>query len=248
MSANDVNSVVATAEATNVNANVQTAQVEQPQVVAEPVSTAQPQVVAETIEAIVARMCRDGKSKVLTTAITAVDCEERTAKNGSKYINAFVNLETPVIGSQKLADGTYRLGLLGAIQFPFNSLLLVMRKHRFYGKFVTSLEEAATVNMVADYLAGVEIKVFCQFVAAGEVARNPFTRNATDYEVADHDRYIYHIVGIEVPTDPIVVDEYRNLIAAQRQQRTEAIAAARKAKAANANLLVAAANIDDLPF
>lgn len=245
MSTNDVNSVVATADATNVNANVQTAQVEQPQAAA--TDATQPQV-AETIEAIVARMCRDGKSKVVTTAITAIDCEERVAKNGSKYINAFVNLETPVIGSQKLTDGTYRLGLLGAIQFPFNSLLLVMRKHRFYGKFVASIEEAATVNMVSDYLAGVDIKVFCQFVAAGEVARNPFTRSAAEYEVADHDRYVYHIVGIEVPTDPIVVDEYRNLIAVQRQQRADAIAAARQAKANTANLLVAAANADDFPF
>lgn len=242
MSTKDVNSVVATADATNVNANVQTAQVEQPQVAADATN------VAETIDAIVARMCRDGKSKVVTTAITAIDCEERTAKNGSKYINAFVNLETPVIGSQKLTDGTYRLGLLGAIQFPFNSLLLVMRKHRFYGKFVASIEEAATVNMVSDYLAGVDIKVFCQFVAAGEVARNPFTRSATEYEVADHDRYVYHIVGIEVSTDPIVVDEYRNLIAVQRQQRADAIAAARQAKASTANLLVAAANHEDFPF
>lgn len=238
MSTTIENSVVATAEATNVNANVQTAQVEQ---------SAATQV-AETIEAIVARMCRDGKSKVVTTAITAIDCEERTAKNGSKYINAFVNLETPVLGSQKLADGTYRLGLLGAIQFPFNSLLLVMRKHRFYGKFVASIEEAAAVNMVADYLAGVDIRVFCQFVAAGEVARNPFTRSATEYEVADHDRYVYHIVGIEQPTDPLVLDEYRNLIAVQRQQRADAIAAARQAKASTANLLAAATTANDFPF
>lgn len=236
------NSVVATAEATNVNANVQTAQVEQP-------ATGAPATqVAETIEVIVARMCRDGKSKVITTAVTAIDCEERTAKNGSKYINAFVNLETPVIGSQKLADGTYRLGLLGAIQFPFNSLLLVMRKHRFYGKFVASIEEAAAVNMVADYFAGVDIRVFCQFVAAGEVARNPFTRSATEYEVADHDRYVYHIVGIEQPTDPLVLDEYRNLIAVQRQQRADAIAAARQAKASTANLLAAATTANDFPF
>ena len=242
MSTNDVNSVVAPVDATNVNANVQTAQVEQPAVAAPATQ------VAETIEAIVARMCRDGKSKVITTAVTAIDCEERTAKNGSKYINAFVNLETPVIGSQKMADGTYRLGLLGAIQFPFNSLLLVMRKHRFYGKFVASIEEAAAVNMVADYLAGVDIKVFCQFVAAGEVARNPFTRSATEYEVADHDRYVYHIVGIEQPTDPLVLDEYRNLIAVQRQQRADAIAAARQAKASTANLLSAAVAANDMPF
>ena len=108
MSTQDVNAVVAGAEATVENANA--------------VANAQPQV-AETIEAIVARLCKDGKSKVVKTAITAVDCEERTAKNGSKYINAFVNLETPVLGSQKMADGTYRMGLLGAIHpmtMPFS--------------------------------------------------------------------------------------------------------------------------------
>lgn len=246
MSNEKTNTVVAGAEATSVNTNA-VANEAANEAPAPQTAAPQPQV-AETIEAIVARMCRDGKSKVVTTAITAIDCEERTAKNGSKYINAFVNLETPVIGSQKLTDGTYRIGLLGAIQFPFNSLLLVMRKHRFYGKFVASIEEAATVNMVADYLAGVDIKVFCQFVAAGEVARNPFTRSATEYEVADHDRYVYHIVGIEAPTDPIVVDEYRNLIAVQRQQRADAIAAARQAKASTANLLVAATTADDMPF
>lgn len=245
MSNKKTNAVVASAEATveNTNAVANVAANEAP---ASQSDAPQPQV-AETIEAIVARLCKDGKSKVVKTAITAVDCEERTAKNGSKYINAFVNLETPVLGSQKMADGTYRMGLLGAIQFPFNSLLLVMRKHRFYGKFVASLEEAAQVNMVADYLAGVEISVFCQFVAAGEVSRNPFTRNAADYDVADHDRYVYHVVGIEVPTDALVVEEYRSLIAQQRQQRIDAIAAARKAKAATANLL-SAATADDIPF
>lgn len=241
MSTTNVNSVVAAAEATLENGT----QVANTAAEAQITQTAQ---VAETIDAIVARLCRDGKSKVIKTAITAVDVEERTAKNGSKYLNAFVNLETPVIGSQKMSDGTYSLGLLGAIQFPFNSLLLVMRKHRFYGKFVVSLEEAAQVNMVADYLSGVEISVFCQFVAAGEVGRNPFTRNATDYDVADHDRYVYHIVAIEVPTDPIVVDEYRNLIAEQRARRADAIAAKRKAAATTANLLAAATAADDIPF
>lgn len=242
MSTKDVNATVAGAEATieNINAVANEANAQQ-------AAAPQPQV-AETIEAIVARLCKDGKSKVVKTAITAVDCEERTAKNGSKYINAFVNLETPVIGSQKLADGTYRMGLLGAIQFPFNSLLLVMRKHRFYGKFVVSMEEAASVNMVADYLAGVEISIFCQFVAAGEVSRNPFTRNVTDYEVADHDRYVYHVVGIEQPTDPIVIDEYRNLIAEQRARRADAIAAKRKAAATTASLLATATTADEMPF
>ena len=242
MPTTNVNSVVAAAETATTENGTQVANT------AAEVQTAQTTQVVETIDAIVARLCRDQKSKVVKTAITAVDVEERTAKNGSKYLNAFVNLETPVIGSQKMGDGTYRLGLLGAIQFPFNSMLLVMRKHRFYGKFVVSLEEAAQVNMVADYLAGVEISVFCQYVAAGEVARNPFVRNATDYEVADHDRYVYHIVGIEVPTDPIVVDEYRNLIAEQRARRADAIAAKRKAAAATANLLTAANAVDDMPF
>ena len=241
MSTKDVNATVAGTEATIENGNVSN------EANAQQAAAPQPQV-AETIEAIVARLCKDGKSKVVKTAITAVDCEERTAKNGSKYINAFVNLETPVIGSQKLTDGTHRLGLLGAIQFPFNSLLLVMRKHRFYGKFVVSMEEAASVNMVADYLAGVEISIFCQFVAAGEVSRNPFTRNVTDYEVADHDRYVYHVVGIEQPTDPIVIDEYRNLIAEQRARRADAIAAKRKAAASTASLLATATAADEMPF
>jgi hypothetical protein len=44
------------------------------------------------------------------------------------------------------------------------------------------------------------------------------------------------------------MDEYRNLIAVQRQQRADAIAAARQAKASTANLLAAATTADDFPF
>lgn len=254
MSNKNENSVVAAVEATVENGNVAAeAQVvnptDAPAVGPAPAPAVAPAAYQpETIEAIVARLCKDGKSVVVKTAITAVECEERTAKNGTKYINTFVNLETPVRGSQKLADGTYRIGLLGAIQFPFNSLLLVMRKHRFYGRFVASLEDAARVNMVADYLAGIEISIFCQFVAAGELGRNPFTRNANEYDVADHDRYIYHVVGIEAPTDPIVLDDYRMLRAEQAAARKDAIAAMRKAVATTANLLSAATVADDMPF
>ena len=95
MSTTNVNSVVAAAETATTENGTQVANT------AAEAQTTQTAQVAETIDAIVARLCRDGKSKVVKTAITAVDVEERTAKNGSKYLNAFVNLETPVIGSQK---------------------------------------------------------------------------------------------------------------------------------------------------
>lgn len=233
MSNEKTNAVVASEQATNENVNAQPA-----------VASVQP----EGIDATIARLCKDGKSHVVTTQITAIDCTERTAKNGNKYINAFINITTPLKGAQKMSDGTTRMGLIGAFQTPFNSILLVMRKDVFYGRFVASLEEAAEVNMVGDYLAGVGIRIFCQFIAAGEVGHNPFTRSATEYDVQDYDRYVYHIVGIDAPTDPITIAEFTELRKQQQAARLDAIKAKRAAKAAVANVLSAAVATDDMPF
>lgn len=202
----------------------------------------------ETIDDVVRRICTDGHSYVMTTVITNIDCQERTGRNGKSYLNAFVTIASPVKGAQSMPDGTHRMGMLGAIQMPFNQILLVMRKDKFYGRFVNYVGEAAEAGFASMYLTGVATKVLCQFVPAGVQDRNPFTRKDNLYNVVDYDRYVYHIVGIEQPADPVLVGAYNVLIKQIMDDARAAIAAKREAKAKAASFVATAMNDDDLPF
>ena len=113
----------------------------------------------ETIDDVVRRICTDGHSYVMTTVITNIDCQERTGRNGNSYLNAFVTIASPVKGAQSMPDGTHRMGMLGAIQMPFNQILLVMRKDKFYGRFVNYVGEAAEAGFASMYLTGIAGKL-----------------------------------------------------------------------------------------
>lgn len=202
----------------------------------------------EAIDDVVERICTDGHSYVMTTVITNIDCQERTARNGNSYLNAFVTIASPVKGAQSMPDGTHRMGMLGAIQMPFNQILLVMRKDKFYGRFVNYIGEVAETGFASMYLTGVAVKVFCQFVPAGVQDRNPFTRKDNLYNVVDYDRYVYHIVGVEQPTDPVLVGAYNVLIKQIMDDARAAIAAKREAKAKAASFVATVMNDDDVPF
>lgn len=202
----------------------------------------------ETIDDVVKRICADGHSYVMTTVITNIDCQERTGRNGKSYLNAFVTIASPVKGAQSMPDGTHRMGMLGAIQMPFNQILLVMRKDKFYGRFVNYIGEAAEAGFASMYLTGVAVKVLCQFVPAGVQDRNPFTRKDNLYNVVDYDRYVYHIVGIEQPTDPVLVGAYNVLIKQIMEDARAAIAAKREAKAKAASFVATAMSDDDMLF
>ena len=184
----------------------------------------------ETIDDVVRRICTDGHSYVMTTVITNIDCQERTGRNGKSYLNAFVTIASPVKGAQSMPDGTYRMGMLGAVQMPFNQILLVMRKDKFYGRFVNYVGEAAEAGFASMYLTGVATKVLCQFVPAGVQDRNPFTRKDNLYNVVDYDRYVYHIIKQ-------IMEDARAAIAAKRE-----------AKAKAASFVATAMNDDDMPF
>lgn len=202
----------------------------------------------ETIDDVVRRICTDGHSYVMTTVITNIDCQERTGRNGNSYLNAFVTIASPVKGAQSMPDGTHRMGMLGAIQMPFNQILLVMRKDKFYGRFVNYVGEAAEAGFASMYLTGVAVKVLCQFVPAGVQDRNPFTRKDNLYNVVDYDRYVYHIVGIEQPADPVLVGAYNALIKQIMEDARAVIAAKREAKAKAASFVATVMNDDDVPF
>lgn len=203
----------------------------------------------ETInDDVVRRICTDGHSYVMTTVITNIDCQERTGRNGNSYLNAFVTIASPVKGAQSMPDGTHRMGMLGAIQMPFNQILLVMRKDKFYGRFVNYVGEAAEAGFASMYLTGVAVKVLCQFVPAGVQDRNPFTRKDNLYNVVDYDRYVYHIIGIEQPADPVLVGAYNVLIKQIMEDARAIIAAKREAKAKAASFVTTVMNDDDIPF
>lgn len=202
----------------------------------------------ETIDDVVRRICTDGHSYVMTTVITNVDCQERTGRNGKSYLNAFVTIASPVKGAQSMPDGTHRMGMLGAVQMPFNQILLVMRKDKFYGRFVNYVGEAAEAGFASMYLTGVAVKVLCQFVPAGVQDRNPFTRKDNLYNVVDYDRYVYHIVGIEQPIDPVLVGAYNVLSKQIMEDARAAIAAKREAKAKATSFVATVMNDDDMPF
>lgn len=202
----------------------------------------------ETIDDVVRRICTDGHSYVMTTVITNIDCQERTGRNGKSYLNAFVTIASPVKGAQSMPDGTHRMGMIGAIQMPFNQILLVMRKDKFYGRFVNYVGEAAEAGFASMYLTGAAVKVLCQFVPAGVQDRNPFTRKDNLYNVVDYDRYVYHIVGIEQPADPVLVSAYNVLIKQIMDDARAAIAAKREAKAKAASFVATVMNDDDMPF
>lgn len=202
----------------------------------------------ETIDDAVRRICTDGHSYVMTTVITNIDCQERTGRNGKSYLNAFVTIASPVKGAQSMPDGTHRMGMLGAVQMPFNQILLVMRKDKFYGRFVNYVGEAAEAGFASMYLTGVAVKVLCQFVPAGVQDRNPFTRKDNLYNVVDYDRYVYHIVGIEQPVDPVLVSAYNVLIKQIMEDVRAAVAAKREAKAKAASFVATAMSDDDMPF
>ena len=230
----------------NVNVVDTTASVNQP---VQPVADAVPQTAqVETIDDIVKRICTDGYSYVMTTVITNIDCQDRTGRNGKSYLNAFVTIASPVKGAQSMPDGTHRMGMLGAIQMPFNQILLVMRKDKFYGRFVNYIGEAAEAGFASMYLTGVAVKVLCQFVPAGVQDRNPFTRKDNLYNIVDYDRYVYHIVGVEQPADPVLVGAYNVLIKQIMDDARAAIAAKREAKAKAANFVATTMSDDDMPF
>ena len=202
----------------------------------------------ETIDDVVRRICTDGHSYVMTTVITNIDCQERTGRNGKSYLNMFVTIASPVKGAQSMPDGTHRMGMLGAVQMPFNQILLVMRKDKFYGRFVNYVGEAAEAGFASMYLTGVAVKVLCQFVPAGVQDRNPFTRKDNLYNVVDYDRYVYHIVGIEQPADPVLIGAYNVLIKQIMEDAHAAIAAKREAKAKAASFVATAMSDVDVPF
>ena len=192
-----------------------------------------------TIAEKVANVLKDGKSERRTVTLTAVTTENKKSAAGKDYINAWLDCAEGLPGAQEQADGKYAMGILGSFQTPFNSLLLVMRKDVFYGRYASAVEEYGQIGAVGQFFGGVQIDVLCQFVAAGEEAKNPLVRNGEPYAVKEYDRYVYHIVGIERPTDEVTIAEYVALNRQIADDARERIKAMRESKAKTASITAA---------
>ena len=164
---------------------------------------------AKTREQIIAEMKANDANFVVRVTINGINAAERVAENGHEYNNLMLLLNKPVKASISQKDGSRQIGFTQSLQVSEYQLTALMRRHPFYGRFVSMVESAIAAGMPEPFFCGMEIQILAEFVPAGAVASNPFTRNSNEYGVKDYDRYIYHVIEVYEPTDAMLLEEYR---------------------------------------
>lgn len=210
----------------------------------------------ENVKEIVTRLCKDRNNFLVNREITGISAEFKTSHNGNDYVNVWVSLDAPVKRIDVDANGNEKIVPLETAQMPLFSLLLPFRKHKFYRKFVEALavKIEAEIGFSNDaktatfYFSGIPCQVFGQFVASGTEERNPFQRNAEAYEIKAKNRYVYHLVGVDLPTDEDTLEEFAELRNEMKAERKAAVAAAAAAAAKKAALLKRIATDVEEPF
>ena len=203
---------------------------------------------AKTREQIIAEMKANDVNFVVRVTINGINAAERVAENGHEYNNLMLLLNKPVKASISQKDGSRQIGFTQSLQVSEYQLTALMRRHPFYGRFVSMMENAIAAGMPEPFFCGMEIQILAEFVPAGAVASNPFTRNANEYGVKDYDRYIYHVIEVYEPTDAMLLEEYRAMAIELRKMMLEEIKAAKAAKVQRASLLASIASSSDNPF
>lgn len=205
---------------------------------------------AKTYDEIVAALKADSNNKVITSTIASARFNELKGKTGKPYWNMFITLVSSIPAYVQNAEGDYVLSTMRSMQMPWWQLELVMRGHRFFGRFANYISEMIPIdNGGEQFVVDLDVTILAEFVAAGEDKQNPFTRKENKYGIKDYDRYIYHIIDIAEPSTPIAIDTYRDAIADMRAAAREAMKAARAAKANRAALLASAeATTEEVPF
>ena len=181
---------------------------------------------------------------------------------------------TAAVSEKKASDGKqeyYRLTLTSSNAFKVldangarlaNTLIIshfqlmtAMRKSPFFGKFLQFIEAAMEEGTIGMFLSSVKVKVIAELVAAGEQKKNPFSQNDHYYDVVDYDRYIYHVVGVEAPTDTLTLSVYQQCMTiildemrAARKAKAEAAAAAAQRSSLIAQLSAPVSAESDIPF
>lgn len=206
----------------------------------------------KSIDDIIADMKKDSKNKFYTVSITNVSADLVEPAGKQPYYRLTVRFNKPLIGSIKQSDGTYKLGFTTTITMSHFQIETVMRRSMFFGRFVDKVDQAITSGFAVLALTGLTLDILAEFVAAGELKGNPFTRNENSYEVADHDRFIYHVVGIANPTDANTLAVYKQFMTEMFNEMAEQRKLAREAAARQAELTAFASSAapasDDIPF
>ena len=203
---------------------------------------------AKTREQIIAEMKANDANFVVRVTINGINAAERVAENGHEYNNLMLLLNKPVKASISQKDGSRQIGFTQSLQVSEYQLTALMRRHPFYGRFVSMVENAIAAGMPEPFFCGMEIQILAEFVPAGVVASNPFTRNSNEYGVKDYDRYIYHVIEVYEPTDAMLLEEYRAMAIELRKMMLDEIKAAKAAKVQRASLLASIASSSDNPF
>ena len=203
---------------------------------------------AKTRDQIIAEMKANDANFVVRLTINGINASERVAENGHEYNNLMLLINKPVKASISQKDGSRQMGFTQSLQVSEYQLTALMRRHPFYGRFVTMVENAIAAGMPEPFFCGMEIQILAEFVPAGAVASNPFTRNSNEYGVKDYDRYIYHVIEVYEPTDVMLLEEYRAMAIELRKMMLEEIKAAKAAKVQRASLLASIASSSENPF
>ena len=203
---------------------------------------------AKTRDEIINEMKANDANFVIRVTINGINASERVAENGHEYNNLMLLLNKPVKASISQKDGSRQIGFTQSLQVSEYQLTALMRRHPFYGRFVAMVENAIAAGMPEPFFCGMEIQILAEFVPAGAVASNPFTRNTNEYGVKDYDRYIYHVIEVYEPTDAMLLEEYRAMAIELRKMMLDEIKAAKAAKVQRASLLASIASSSDNPF
>ena len=197
---------------------------------------------AKTREQIIAEMKANDANFIARVTINGINASERVAENGYEYNNLMLLLNKPVKASISQKDGSRQMGFTQSLQVSEYQLTALMRRHPFYGRFVSMVENAIAAGMPEPFFCGMEIQILAEFIPAGVVASNPFTRNANEYGVKEYDRYIYHVIEVYEPTDVMLLEEYKAMAIELRKMMLDEIKAAKAAKVQRASLLASIAS------
>lgn len=168
-------------------------------------------------EEIVSKMIKESNLHYVvdTFALSFHAAKNKTKDGLGNYISVGTLLNDGVKRFKESEDGSVILQLSNFVQFSQFDIINLMQKDMYYNPLVARTaqnfeldaemnpdpRDASNVYFTDDYLRGVPVRVFCQFVDSGEIAKNPFAYNSEPYEVKNTPRYIYHLLNMGQPTD-----------------------------------------------
>lgn len=202
----------------------------------------------QTYAQICERLLKENPNHFLSANVllSAHAYKEVTKDKKGFYTKLFLQLVQPLKVLKQRENGTLLLTLLGNIQTSVYSLLNAMRKEIYFTPIISRVStdfasdaeanpdqrDETNIYITDDYLSGIPIQIFGQYVEAGEVVGNPFSNIEEPYEVKPYPRYVYHVVGIAKPSD---TDTLANIAEIKKEVRAENIALRNARKLAKVN-------------